>query len=51
MLKKQKTIVFFALISTDTHRMHHVSGLAWVDEHTLVTTSHDASVKQWTLTY
>lgn len=33
----------------DAHRMHHVSGLAWIDEHTLVTTSHDASVKQWTL--
>ncbi|TMS19568.1 WD repeat-containing protein 1 [Larimichthys crocea] len=35
----------------DSHRLHHVSGLAWVDEHTLVTTSHDASVKQWTITY
>uniref|UniRef100_A0A8B9K6V1 WD repeat domain 1 n=1 Tax=Astyanax mexicanus TaxID=7994 RepID=A0A8B9K6V1_ASTMX len=33
----------------DSHRLHHVSGLAWLDEHTLVTTSHDASVKQWTL--
>lgn len=33
----------------DAHRLHHVSGLAWLDEHTLVTTSHDASVKQWTL--
>uniref|UniRef100_A0A7N9AU10 WD repeat domain 1 n=1 Tax=Mastacembelus armatus TaxID=205130 RepID=A0A7N9AU10_9TELE len=35
----------------DTHRLHHVSGLAWIDEHTLVTASHDASVKQWTITY
>ncbi|KAI9521131.1 WD repeat-containing protein 1-A [Dissostichus eleginoides] len=35
----------------DTHRLHHVSGLAWVDEHTLVTTSHDASIKQWTIKY
>ncbi|XP_068451220.1 WD repeat-containing protein 1 [Clinocottus analis] len=35
----------------DTHRLHHVSGLAWVDAHTLVTTSHDASVKQWTIKY
>ncbi|KAM6979407.1 WD repeat-containing protein 1 [Aplochiton taeniatus] len=35
----------------DTHRLHHVSGLAWIDEHTLVTTSHDASVKQWTLKF
>ncbi|KAM7422104.1 hypothetical protein PAMA_010263 [Pampus argenteus] len=34
----------------DTHRLHHVSGLAWIDEHTLVTTSHDGSVKQWTIT-
>ncbi|XP_036445523.1 WD repeat-containing protein 1 [Colossoma macropomum] len=33
----------------DAHRLHHVSGLAWLDEHTLVTTSHDSSVKQWTL--
>ncbi|XP_030620905.1 WD repeat-containing protein 1 isoform X2 [Chanos chanos] len=33
----------------DSHRLHHVSGLAWIDGHTLVTTSHDASVKQWTL--
>ncbi|KAF5927016.1 hypothetical protein HPG69_001649 [Diceros bicornis minor] len=29
----------------DAHRLHHVSSLAWLDEHTLVTTSHDASVK------
>ncbi|KAJ0023594.1 hypothetical protein NQD34_003493 [Periophthalmus magnuspinnatus] len=35
----------------DTHRLHHVSSLAWLDAHTLVTTSHDASVKQWTITY
>ncbi|CAJ1051470.1 WD repeat-containing protein 1 [Xyrichtys novacula] len=35
----------------DTHRLHHVSSLAWVDENTLVTTSHDASIKQWTLKY
>ncbi|TNN44679.1 WD repeat-containing protein 1-A [Liparis tanakae] len=35
----------------DAHRLHHVSGLAWVDEHTLVTTSHDACVKQWTIRY
>uniref|UniRef100_UPI0037E83644 WD repeat-containing protein 1 n=1 Tax=Semicossyphus pulcher TaxID=241346 RepID=UPI0037E83644 len=35
----------------DTHRLHHVSGLAWVDENTLVTTSHDASIKQWTITF
>ncbi|XP_053544091.1 WD repeat-containing protein 1 isoform X2 [Ictalurus punctatus] len=33
----------------DAHRLHHVSGLAWLDERTLVTTSHDACVKQWTL--
>uniref|UniRef100_A0A3Q0QXP9 WD repeat domain 1 n=1 Tax=Amphilophus citrinellus TaxID=61819 RepID=A0A3Q0QXP9_AMPCI len=35
----------------DAHRLHHVSGLAWIDAHTLVTTSHDASIKQWTITY
>ncbi|XP_064823787.1 WD repeat-containing protein 1-like isoform X2 [Oncorhynchus masou masou] len=35
----------------DAHRLHHVSGLAWIDEHTLVTTSHDASIKQWTLKF
>uniref|UniRef100_A0A8C4IC26 WD repeat-containing protein 1 n=1 Tax=Dicentrarchus labrax TaxID=13489 RepID=A0A8C4IC26_DICLA len=35
----------------DTHRLHHVSSLAWVDEHTLVTASHDASIKQWTIKY
>ncbi|KAK1346057.1 hypothetical protein QTO34_008526 [Cnephaeus nilssonii] len=28
----------------DAHRLHHVSSLAWLDEHTLVTTSHDASL-------
>lgn len=37
--------------SLDAHRLHHVSSLAWLDEHTLVTTSHDASVKEWTITY
>ncbi|XP_060925494.1 WD repeat-containing protein 1 [Limanda limanda] len=36
---------------SDTHRLHHVSALAWIDEHTLVTSSHDASMKQWTITY
>uniref|UniRef100_A0A3Q1GQZ3 WD repeat domain 1 n=1 Tax=Acanthochromis polyacanthus TaxID=80966 RepID=A0A3Q1GQZ3_9TELE len=36
---------------SDCHRLHHVSGLAWINEHTLVTTSHDASVKQWTIKY
>lgn len=35
----------------EPHRMHHVSGLAWIDDHTLVTTSYDACVKQWTITY
>lgn len=35
----------------DAHRLHHVSSLAWLDEHTLVTTSHDASVKQWSVSY
>ncbi|XP_075714239.1 WD repeat-containing protein 1 [Rhinoderma darwinii] len=35
----------------DTHRLHHVSGLAWLDEHTLVTVSHDSCVKQWTVSY
>ncbi|KAF6731784.1 WD repeat-containing protein 1 [Oryzias melastigma] len=35
----------------DSHRLHHVSSLAWIDEHTLATTSHDASVKLWTITY
>ncbi|XP_043919457.1 WD repeat-containing protein 1 [Protopterus annectens] len=35
----------------DCHRLHHVSSLAWLDEHTLVTTSYDASVKQWTVNY
>uniref|UniRef100_A0A3Q2NP68 WD repeat domain 1 n=1 Tax=Fundulus heteroclitus TaxID=8078 RepID=A0A3Q2NP68_FUNHE len=35
----------------DSHRLHHVSSLAWIDPHTLVTTSHDATVKQWTITY
>lgn len=35
----------------DTHRLYHISSIAWLDEHTLVTTSHDACVKQWTITY
>ncbi|XP_018590942.1 WD repeat-containing protein 1 [Scleropages formosus] len=35
----------------DAHRLHHISGLAWLDEHTLVTTSHDASIKQWTIKF
>ncbi|MGH0160200.1 UNVERIFIED_CONTAM: hypothetical protein FKN15_038780, partial [Acipenser sinensis] len=35
----------------DAHRMHHVSSVAWLDEHTLITTSHDSSIKQWTVTY
>uniref|UniRef100_A0ACB8E6B2 WD repeat-containing protein 1 n=1 Tax=Sphaerodactylus townsendi TaxID=933632 RepID=A0ACB8E6B2_9SAUR len=35
----------------DAHRLHHVSSLAWLDEHTLVTTSHDASVKEWSISY
>ncbi|XP_063313848.1 WD repeat-containing protein 1 [Pelobates fuscus] len=35
----------------DTHRLHHVSGLAWLDERTLTTVSLDACVKQWTITY
>ncbi|XP_029948209.1 WD repeat-containing protein 1 isoform X1 [Salarias fasciatus] len=35
----------------DAHRLHHVCSLAWKDEHTLVTVSHDASVKQWTINY
>uniref|UniRef100_A0A672Z997 WD repeat domain 1 n=1 Tax=Sphaeramia orbicularis TaxID=375764 RepID=A0A672Z997_9TELE len=35
----------------DSHKLHHVSSLVWIDENTLVTTSHDASVKQWTITY
>uniref|UniRef100_A0A671NB74 WD repeat-containing protein 1-like n=1 Tax=Sinocyclocheilus anshuiensis TaxID=1608454 RepID=A0A671NB74_9TELE len=33
----------------DAHRLHHVSGLTWLNTNTLVTTSHDACVKQWTL--
>ncbi|XP_028302406.1 WD repeat-containing protein 1 [Gouania willdenowi] len=35
----------------DAHRLHHVSALAWIDPHTLVTTSHDASVKVWTILF
>lgn len=50
-------LIFFFILNccdvfvADAHRLHHVSGLAWIDAHTLVTTSHDASVKQWTITY
>ncbi|XP_067845802.1 WD repeat-containing protein 1 [Heptranchias perlo] len=36
---------------SDTHRLYHVSCIAWLDEHTLVTTSHDACVKQWSITF
>uniref|UniRef100_A0A4W3HTS5 WD repeat domain 1 n=1 Tax=Callorhinchus milii TaxID=7868 RepID=A0A4W3HTS5_CALMI len=36
---------------TDAHRLYHISGIAWLDEHILVTTSHDACVKQWTITF
>ncbi|MEE6509919.1 hypothetical protein FKM82_028455 [Ascaphus truei] len=35
----------------DAHRLHHVSSLAWVDERTLTTVSHDACVKQWTIAF
>ncbi|OBS75449.1 hypothetical protein A6R68_13976 [Neotoma lepida] len=35
----------------DAHWLHRVSSLAWLDKHTLVTTSHDVSVKEWTITY
>ncbi|OCT96723.1 hypothetical protein XELAEV_18008935mg [Xenopus laevis] len=35
----------------DAHRLHHVSSLAWLDENTLATVSHDACVKQWTVTF
>ncbi|XP_076012593.1 WD repeat-containing protein 1 [Genypterus blacodes] len=35
----------------EAHRLHHVSGLAWIDEHTIVTTAHDGTVKQWTVKY
>ncbi|XP_028657651.1 WD repeat-containing protein 1 [Erpetoichthys calabaricus] len=35
----------------DTHRLHHVCSVGWLNEHTVVTTSHDSSVKQWTITY
>uniref|UniRef100_UPI00358DF9B6 WD repeat-containing protein 1 n=1 Tax=Myxine glutinosa TaxID=7769 RepID=UPI00358DF9B6 len=36
---------------TDAHRMYHISSLAWLDSHTLVTTSQDTTVKQWTINY
>nr|XP_033805058.1 WD repeat-containing protein 1 [Geotrypetes seraphini] len=35
----------------DAHRLHHVSSLAWLDEHTLVTVSHDGCVKEWTISF
>ncbi|XP_072109131.1 WD repeat-containing protein 1 [Mobula birostris] len=35
----------------DSHRLYHIACVAWMDEHTLVTTSHDACVKQWTIAY
>ncbi|KAM9814304.1 WD repeat-containing protein 1 [Neosynchiropus ocellatus] len=35
----------------DAHRLHHTTDLAWVDENTLVTTSHDSFVKEWTIKY
>ncbi|XP_038647578.1 WD repeat-containing protein 1 [Scyliorhinus canicula] len=35
----------------DAHRLYHVNCIAWLDEHTLVTSSPDACVKQWTITY
>ncbi|XP_078534599.1 WD repeat-containing protein 1 [Lissotriton helveticus] len=41
----------YRLKITDAHRMHHVSALAWLDEHTLTSVSHDACVKQWTITF
>lgn len=52
-------MVFIWLISdsdkrikiADAHRMHHITGLAWIDAHTLVTTSPDANIKQWTIKY
>ncbi|KAJ8262571.1 hypothetical protein GJAV_G00167920 [Gymnothorax javanicus] len=36
---------------SDAHRLHHISGLAWLDEHTVVTTSHDSCVKQWDIKF
>ncbi|XP_068598308.1 WD repeat-containing protein 1 [Brachionichthys hirsutus] len=35
----------------EPHRMHHVVSVAWLDAKTLVTTSHDAVIKQWTVPY
>ncbi|KAJ8382280.1 hypothetical protein SKAU_G00030580 [Synaphobranchus kaupii] len=35
----------------DAHRLHHVSGLSWLNENTLVTTSHDSCIKQWTVQF
>ncbi|XP_069782091.1 WD repeat-containing protein 1 [Narcine bancroftii] len=36
---------------SDTHRLYHISSVAWLDEHTLVTSSHDACIKQWNIKY
>lgn len=41
----------YRLKMPDAHRLYHVSSLAWLDEHTLTSVSHDACVKQWTITY
>ncbi|XP_068133607.1 WD repeat-containing protein 1 [Hyperolius riggenbachi] len=35
----------------DTHRLHHVTGLAWLDKHTVATVAHDGCVKAWTVTF
>ncbi|GCB62229.1 hypothetical protein scyTo_0013042 [Scyliorhinus torazame] len=35
----------------DAHRLYHINCIAWLDEHTLVSSSPDACVKQWTITY
>uniref|UniRef100_UPI00358EE6EB WD repeat-containing protein 1-like n=1 Tax=Myxine glutinosa TaxID=7769 RepID=UPI00358EE6EB len=35
----------------DCHRLHHTTALAWIDDNTLVTTSGDACVKQWTISH
>lgn len=36
---------------SDTHRLYHIGCIVWLDEHTLVTASHDACIKQWIITY
>uniref|UniRef100_A0A8C4NE88 WD repeat domain 1 n=1 Tax=Eptatretus burgeri TaxID=7764 RepID=A0A8C4NE88_EPTBU len=36
---------------TDAHRMYHISSLAWLNAHILVTTSQDTTIKQWTINY